>query len=163
MTPTNIEAEVGLISPSLLLYRSKYIQRMWPGLRHKQSSQGTNKAQTKVPRSLFPGTYQDDQDRRNTHSLVVFSLVSLLLCPSPMSSILSKFLEAAPRALHIEKHLGCFQFLALLWEILKNKSMLLLTRHPRVDWPVTGGQWPACSHLVETLSLRAPKSLHLAH
>jgi hypothetical protein len=44
MTPASAEAEVGLSISSLLLYHSRYIQRMWSVLRHKQSSQETNKA-----------------------------------------------------------------------------------------------------------------------
>ena len=71
---------------SLLLYHSRYIQRIWSVLRHKQSSQGTNKSINKIPWSLCLGVYHDDQDTRNTiHYLAVFTL-SLLCCPSTMSN-----------------------------------------------------------------------------
>lgn len=62
---------VGLFFLSLLLYCSRNIRRIWSVLRHKQSSQGTEKASAKV--LWYPGIYQDDRDPK------------LLPCPSPVS------------------------------------------------------------------------------
>ena len=85
MTSFSAEAEVGLFFSSLPLCHSRYI-KIWSVLRHKQSSQGTNKSINKIPWSLCLGVYHDDQDTRNTiHYLAVFTL-SLLCCPSTMSN-----------------------------------------------------------------------------
>jgi len=91
MTLASSEADLGFIFSSLLLYHLRYIQRIWPILRHKQSSQGTNKAiikvikqgNKKIPWSLCLRDYQDT--RNIIHSLAVFTL-SLLYFPSPISN-----------------------------------------------------------------------------
>jgi hypothetical protein len=74
MTPTSAEAEAGLFFPSLLLYNFKYMQIIRPVL-----GQGTNEAINKIPWSLFLGSYQDNQDKRNaTHSSTESTLCFVL-------------------------------------------------------------------------------------
>jgi hypothetical protein len=66
MAPASAEAEVGLFFSSLLLYPSRYVQRIWSVLGQvtnkaaNKNSQGTDKALNKVPR--YSGIYQDGQD-----------------------------------------------------------------------------------------------------
>jgi hypothetical protein len=44
MTPASSEAKAGSFFSSLLFYHSRYMQRIWSVLKHKQNSQGANKA-----------------------------------------------------------------------------------------------------------------------
>ena len=64
VTPATAETEAGLFFSSLLLYHSKYMQRIRSVLGQRtervinKNNQETNKAINKVP--WYSGTYQDD-------------------------------------------------------------------------------------------------------